>query len=181
MLNAPDMRTNRGYRNRVILEILYDTGIRRSELAGVKVSDLDLKTGYVLVRGKGDKERVVPVSDRVCNLIESYIQSVRPAFVSGQDDGSLIVNRWGKGMHHMGVYAVVRRCVHLSGLKKNISTHSFRHTCATHMLKNGAPVRHVQEMLGHESLESTQVYTRVTINDLKEIHTKYHPGEKIEK
>ncbi len=75
------------------------------------------------------------------------------------------------------IWAVVKRCADLAGIRKNVSTHTFRHTCATHMLKNGAPVRHLQEMLGHESLESTQIYTRVTINDLKEIHAKYHPGE----
>jgi integrase/recombinase XerD len=78
-----------------------------------------------------------------------------------------------------GIWAVVKRCVALSGIKKNITTHTFRHTCATHMLKNGAPARHLQEMLGHESLESTQVYTHVTINDLKRVHAKYHPSEQL--
>ena len=77
------------------------------------------------------------------------------------------------------VWAIVKRCAELSGIKKNVTTHTFRHTCATHMLKNGAPIRHIQELLGHESLESTQIYTRVTINDLKEIHARYHPGESI--
>ena len=78
------------------------------------------------------------------------------------------------------IWAVVKKCTRLAGIKKNITTHGIRHTCATHMLKNGAPIRHIQEMLGHESLESTQIYTRVTINDLKEVHAKYHPGENME-
>ena len=78
-----------------------------------------------------------------------------------------------------GIWAVVKRCAYLAGIRKTVSTHTFRHTCATHMLKNGAPVRHLQEMLGHESLESTQIYTRVTINDLKEIHARYHPSEAL--
>lgn len=176
ILAAPDTRTNRGYRNRVILEILYDTGIRRAEVRNIKLSDLDLDAGYIRIHGKGDKERVVPVSERVCTLIRNYNLSIRPHFVNGDDSGYLFLNRWGRKMDPNAVWAVVKRCARLARIKKNVTTHTFRHTCATHMLKNGAPVRHIQEMLGHESLESTQVYTRVTINDLKEVHSKYHPG-----
>lgn len=179
LMATPDMRTHEGFRNRVILEILYDTAIRRSELAGIRLSDLDVKAGYVLIHGKGGKDRVVPMSSRVCELVHNYIIGVRPFLAEGEDDGYLILNRWGKKMHHQAVYQAVRRCVDLAGIKKNVSTHTLRHACATHMLKNGAPVRHVQEMLGHESLESTQVYTHVTINDLKEIHSKYHPSESL--
>jgi len=181
LMDAADTRTNRGWRNRIILEILYDTAIRRSEMAGIKVSDLDLNAGFIHVRGKGDKERVVPLSSRVCRLVETYILMVRPAMVHGKDTGHLIVNRWGRQMDPNGVWKAVKRCVELAGIRKNVSTHTFRHTCATHMLKNGAPVRHLQEMLGHESLESTQIYTRVTINDLKQIHAKYHPSETLSK
>jgi integrase/recombinase XerD len=177
IMQAADIRTNQGYRNRVILEILYDTAIRRSELAGLKINNLDLASGFIHVRGKGDKDRVVPMSERVCRLVENYTVMIRPVFLNGDDPGFLILNRWGKQMDPNSVWAVVRRCVNLAGIQKKVSTHTFRHTCATHMLKNGAPIRHIQEMLGHESLESTQVYTRVTINDLKKIHSQYHPGE----
>ncbi len=177
IMEAADIRTNQGCRNRVILEILYDTAIRRSELAGIKINNLDLHSGFIHVRGKGDKDRVVPMSERVCRLIENYIVMVRPTYLQKKDPGYLILNRWGQRMDPNAVWAVVKRCTYLAGIKKNVSTHTFRHTCATHMLKNGAPVRHIQEMLGHESLESTQIYTRVTINDLKQIHAKYHPGE----
>ncbi len=104
---------------------------------------------------------------------------VRPQLLHGKDDGSLIPNRWGSEMTPLSVWSIVKRCVFLAGIKKNISTHTFRHSCATHMLKAGAPIRYIQELLGHESLESTQIYTKVTINDLKEIHAKYHPGEKL--
>ncbi len=179
-INAPDMQTNRGYRDRVILEILYDTAVRRAELSEIKLPDLDLKTGFIRVHGKGSKDRVVPLSTRVCQLVYNYIAGVRPVFVNHDDPGYLILNRWGNRMNGNGIWAVVKRCAHLAGIKKNITTHGLRHTCATHMLKNGAPVRHIQEMLGHESLESTQIYTRVTINDLKKIHSKYHPGENME-
>ncbi len=177
LLAAPDAQSNGGYRNRVILDILYDTAIRRAEVAGIKLHDLDLAAGYVRITGKGDKDRVVPLSRRVCELVQNYILMVRPAFVAGNDPGYLILNRWGRKIDPNGIGAVVRRCVALAGIRKSISTHTFRHTCATHMLKNGAPVRHLQEMLGHESLESTQLYTHVTINDLKQIHAQYHPLE----
>lgn len=178
LMDAPNIRTNRGYRNRIVLEILYDTAIRRSELSDIKINNLDLNAGFIHVRGKGDKDRVVPLSKRVCRLVENYIMMVRPDFLRGKDSGHLILNRWGQKMDPNSIWAVVKRCVYLAGIRKTVSTHTFRHTCATHMLKNGAPVRHLQEMLGHESLESTQLYTRVTINDLKKIHAKYHPGEK---
>ena len=180
LLQAPDMRTNRGYRNRIILEVLYDTAIRRAEIANIKLVDLDLGAGYIRICGKGDKDRVVPLSQRVCELVQNYILMVRSAFVKGRDPGYLILNRWGRKMDPNGIWAVVKRCVQLAGIKKNVTTHTFRHTCATHMLKNGAPARHLQEMLGHESLESTQIYTHVTINDLKQIHAKYHPSESLQ-
>jgi integrase/recombinase XerD len=180
LLCAPDARTDGGYRNRIILEILYDTAIRRAEVAGIRLHDLDLAAGYIRITGKGDKDRVVPLSKRVSELIQNYILMVREKFVSGNDPGFLILNRWGQRMDPNSIWAVVKRCVELSGIKKNITTHTFRHTCATHMLKNGAPARHLQEMLGHESLESTQIYTHVTINDLKEIHKRFHPSESLQ-
>ncbi len=178
LMAAADTRTNKGYRNRIILELLYDTAARRAEISDIKLSDLDLDDGFIRIEGKGDKQRVVPVSGRVCELVKRYLLFVRPALVKGNDPGHLILNRWGKRLDPNGVWAVVRRCVQLAGIKKKVSTHSLRHSCATHMLKNGAPVRHIQEMLGHASINTTQIYTRVTINDLKQVHAKYHPGEK---
>ncbi len=104
---------------------------------------------------------------------------IRPVMLKGKDTGYLVLNRWGMKMTPTAVWAIVKKCTHLSGIKKNVTTHTFRHSCATHMLKNGAPIRHIQELLGHESLESTQIYTKITINDLKEIHAKYHPSESL--
>ena len=180
LLAAPDMRTNDGYRNRIILEILYDTGIRAAEMAAIKTEDLDLANGYLTVRsGKGSKDRVVPISTRVCALIRDYLLMIRSCMVQGKDDGYLVVSKEGNGMTPHAVWVIVKKCTKLSGIKKNITTHTFRHSCATHMLRNGAPIRHIQELLGHESLESTMIYTKVTINDLKEIHSKYHPGENL--
>lgn len=179
LIKAPDSRTCQGFRNRIILELLYDTAIRRAEVSSIRLSDLDLDSGFILIHGKGDKERVVPLSNRVSDLVRSYILMVRPSYVKGDDPGYLILNRFGDQMDANGVWGVVKRCLHLSGLRRNVATHTFRHTCATHMLRNGAPIRHLQEMLGHESLESTQIYTHVTINDLKEIHGRYHPSAKL--
>ncbi|MCP4107219.1 MAG: tyrosine-type recombinase/integrase [Desulfobacteraceae bacterium] len=181
LLSAPDMQTCQGYRDRVIIEILYDTAIRRSEMAGLCVADTDTGTGYLHVRGKGDKERIVPLSPRVCELVKNYTLHIRPLLLKeGKDGGWLIPNRFGQRMNPNSIWAAVKRCARFAGINKKVSTHTLRHTCATHMLRNGAPVRHIQELLGHESLTSTQVYTRVTINDLREIHAKYHPGEMTE-
>ena len=141
-------------------------------------SDL-LDSGYIRVIGKGNKERVVPMSRRVCDLVLNYIRFIRPALLKEPDHGYLMVNDKGGPMRTHTVWRIVKACARQAHLKKNVTTHTFRHTCATHMLKNGAPIRHLQEMLGHESLESTQIYTRVTINDLKEIHAKYHPGAQM--
>ncbi len=180
LLNASTMQSNSGYRNRIILEILYDTGVRAAEMASIKTSDLDLRTGYLTVRaGKGNKDRVVPLSSRVCGLIDTYLLMIRPEMIANKKVKHLVVNRWGQGMTPTAIWAVVKRCTVQSGIKKNVTPHTLRHSCATHMLNNGAPIRHIQELLGHESLESTQIYTKVTINDLKRIHARYHPGEKL--
>ncbi len=178
LMAAQDMQGNIGYRDRILLEILYDTAIRRFEAAHIRIADLDLDAGYIRIKGKGDRERVVPASERVCSLIRNYILHARPAFVVEPDQGFLFIGRFGGKMHASTIGDIVKACVARSRIPKRISTHTFRHTCASHMLRNGAPLRHLQEMLGHANIETTQVYTRVTINDLKAIHAKYHPGEK---
>ena len=127
ILKAPDIRTNSGYRNRIILELLYDTAIRRLEIATIKLADLDLNGGYIHICGKGNKDRVVPVSKRVCDLLTSYTGLVRQSFVQGIDPGHLILNRWGNPMDPIGIWAIVKRCAVLANIKKNITTHTFRH------------------------------------------------------
>ncbi len=178
LIKSPDTQTNLGYRDRVLLELLYETAIRRAEIGDIILTDLDLNDGYIHIKGKGNKERVVPVSVRVCGLIKNYILSVRPAFLpkKGKDPGHLFLSSRSRKMNDRTILDIVKRQAKRAGIEKRVTTHTFRHCCATHMLKNGAPIRHLQEMLGHESLESTQIYTHVTINDLKEAHQKYHPG-----
>jgi len=178
MLAEPDMTTARGYRDRVILEVLYSTALRREEVANLLIDDIDTAGGYVFVReGKGGKDRVVPVGQSVCDLVKSYLAGVRPEWVNAAGDKHLFLNRWGTGMDPQAVAHVVHKYAKRAGIDKPVSTHSLRHSCATHMLRNGAPIRQLQEMLGHASLETTQVYTRVTINDLRAMHSKFHPRE----
>lgn len=178
IMKEPDLRTHRGWRDRAILEVLYSTALRREEVANLDVRDVDTATGYVHVReGKGGRDRVVPLGKKVCELVDAYLAGVRPEWPNAENAEALFLNRWGQEMDPNAVGAVVRRYALLARIKKPVSTHTFRHSCATHMLRNGAPIRHLQEMLGHRSLETTQVYTRITINDLKAVHAKFHPRE----
>jgi integrase/recombinase XerD len=178
LFKQPNLNTLRGYRNRVILEILYSTAIRRAEVANLKLYDIETSMGYLTVRhGKGGKDRVVPIGKEACRLVETYLTGIRPEWINANKTDYLFLNRWGDRMDPNSVWAVVRKYAKLAGLKKPVSTHLLRHACATHMLRAGAPVRHLQEMLGHKSLETTQIYTRVTINDLKAVHAKFHPRE----
>lgn len=181
LMTLPDVRTLRGYRNRVILEVLYSTALRREEVTNLTIADVDTDGGYVFVReGKGGQDRVVTLGRNVCDRVKSYLQGVRPDWINADKDKHLFLNRWGRAMHPNGVWAVVRRYVTLAGIDRQVSTHSIRHSCATHMLRNGAPIRQLQEMLGHASLETTQLYTRVTINDLRAMHAKFHPREQTD-
>lgn len=179
ILALPNMRDLRGFRDRTIMEILYSTALRRAEVADLLISNVDAEGGYIFVReGKGRKDRVVPLGKSVCDLVKSYLTGVRPQWPNAKKDKHLFLNRWGNPMNPNAVGAAVKKYARLSNIQKQVSTHSFRHSCATHLLRNGAPIRQLQEMLGHESLESTQVYTHVTINDLLEMHRKFHPRER---
>lgn len=178
VLKLPNVRTLRGFRDKVILEVLYSTALRREEISNIELSDVDTDGGYVFVReGKGSKDRVVPLGKSVCDLVKSYLLEIRPQWPNANKDKHLFLDRWGKRLGPHSVYAVVKKYGKAAELNKPVATHSFRHACATHMLRNGAPIRQLQDMLGHESLESTQVYLHVTINDLRAMHKKFHPRE----
>lgn len=179
VLAMADMATPRTFRDRVVLEVLYSTAIRREEVSNIKIEDVDTEMGFIHIReGKGDKDRVVPLGESVCALIDTYLADIRPGWVNADKESFLFLNRWGHGMQPMAVWHIVKKYSRLAGLDKPISPHTFRHSCATHMLRAGAPIRHLQEMLGHASLATTQVYTRITINDLREAHKKFHPRER---
>ena len=180
MMEAPDTSTALGYRDRCILEVLYSTGIRRGELNALKVTDLDLDGGFLRVnQGKGGKDRVVPLGRMACRFIRSYLEHVRPLYLR-KDPAMpwLFLSRKSGRMSTMVARGVVRRYTQEVGIGKKVTPHTFRHTCATLMLKNGANIRHVQEQLGHASLETTKIYTAVTVTDLKEIHKRCHPRER---
>jgi integrase/recombinase XerD len=178
VLQEPDLRTPTGYRNRVILEVLYSSGIRRQELVNLQVPDVDTEHGILIVReGKYSKDRAVPIGPTVCELLQAYLVGVRSEWIGADKNRYLFLNRFGDGMHSMAVWYIVDKYRKAAKLEKSVSPHTFRHSCATHMVRAGAPIRHVQELLGHTSIETTQIYTRVTINDLKQAHSRYHPRE----
>lgn len=179
MLHTPDTKTVLGYRDRTILEVLYSTGIRREEITNLLLQDVDYTEGYVRINcGKGRKDRVVPIGKIACRYLENYIKAVRPSLIRDPYNNHLFLSLRGNRLSKNMVWEIVKRYAKDSKLKKNISPHTFRHTCATLMLRNKANVRHIQELLGHASLDSTQVYASVSITDLKEVHSRCHPRER---
>lgn len=179
IVHAPNTKTATGYRDRAIIEVFYSTGIRRNELISLELSDVDYHEGLVRVNsGKGNKDRVVPIGKIACRYIENYVKGVRPMLVKDPTDNHLFLTINGTKISENRVWQLIKTYSKKTKIKKNITTHTFRHTCATLMLKNKANIRHIQELLGHSSLEATQVYTRVSITDLKEVHSKCHPREK---
>lgn len=170
-----------GLRDRAVLETLYSTGLRRMELTRLTVPDVDFAGGSVLVRqGKGRKDRVVPIGERALSWIGKYLSDSRPKLArSGDDAGPLFVTEQGAPLTVRYLSAMVTRYVTRAGFAHAGSCHLFRHTCATLMLEGGADIRHVQEQLGHACLQTTQIYTHVSIKRLKEVHAATHPGAKL--
>lgn len=180
LCSLPDLARPAGQRDRVVLEILYSSALRRAELAHLTLNDLDTRRGYLLVRqGKNGKDRVVPVGAGACGLIERYVADVRPGWPRADRSAFLFLNRFGGGIQPIGIWHIVHKYALMSGIGKPISTHTLRHSCATHMARAGAPIRHLQELLGHASIETTQIYTHLTMTDLKEAHLRFHPTERI--
>lgn len=179
LLKVPDTKTVLGYRDRTILELLYTTGIRRAELYKLQVEDVDYNDGFLRINnGKGGKDRVVPLGKIACRYLENYIKAIRPVLLKDPHENTLFLSRRGNRPSNIMVPWLIKEYAKKAKLKKTISPHTFRHTCATHMLRNKANIRHVQEILGHACLSSTQIYTHVSITDLKEVHRKCHPREK---
>jgi integrase/recombinase XerD len=181
ILKQPDIKTPAGIRDRAILETLYSTGCRAGELANVEVSHVDLSGGYLRIeQPKGGKsfQRIIPIGKTACEYITIYLEKVRPYTVKNTGKDYLFLTRVGGRMNRADVLVVVKRHLFKSGIKKAICAHSFRVTCATHMLKNDADVRYVQEQLGHRNICTTQGYTRLVPKDLKDVHKKCHPREK---
>ncbi len=178
VLAVPDVKKPRGLRDRAILETLYSTGLRRLELSALCRFDVDRERGTVMVRqGKGKKDRVIPIGERALAWIDRYEQEARPKLLVGDQAGDvLFLTHLGTPLRPGALTALVREYVDAAQLGKHGACHLWRHTMATLMLENGADVRYVQEMLGHVKLTTTQVYTRVSIKKLKEVHTATHPA-----
>jgi len=177
VLAVPDVATPIGLRDRAILETFYSTGIRRMELTRLSIQDVDRERGTLMIReGKGKKDRMIPIGERALCWIAAYRDGARPELVDLQDDGTLFLNAVGNPMKPTHLTTLVKAYVKKSGIGKEGACHLFRHTMATLMLENGADTRYIQAMLGHASLETTQIYTKVSIRKLKAIHTATHPG-----
>ncbi len=178
ILKMPDTKSIIGYRDKTILEIFYSSGIRKSELMNLTLLDVDYHEGLLKVMGKGRKERIVPIGRIACRYLENYITSVRSELLKEPAIPYVFLSCRGNRLNPNALWMMVKKYARKAGIKKNIHCHTFRHTCATSMLKNKADIRVIQELLGHESLESTQIYTRIAITDLKEIHGQCHPRER---
>jgi integrase/recombinase XerD len=180
VLAVPDLTDPLGVRDRAILEVFYSTGMRRMEMATLNLFDLDSERGTLIVRqGKGKKDRMIPIGERAVAWCQLYLDEVRPSLVYGEDLGTLFLTRRGEVFTPDRLTQMVTRYVEEADIGKRGSCHLFRHAMATLMLEGGADVRFIQEMLGHANLATTQIYTQVAIQKLKEIHTATHPGARL--
>jgi len=176
--SLPDVTTDLGIRDRAMLELLYSSGLRRAELHRLKVGDVVLDQGIARIRrGKGQKDRVSPVGARACEWVSRYLREVRPRLSVAPDDGTLFLTTQGRAFHLNRLTQIVRGYLDKLGWKHRGACHLMRHTFATHMLEGGADIRHIQAMLGHEDLSSTQIYTQVSVKKLKEVHERAHPAK----
>ena len=182
LFSAPDLKTYYGYRDRTIFEVFYSTGVRIAELCNLKLKDIDLENGFLtVVQGKGLKDRTVPLCKVTCKYLSEYIQKVRPHFIKGSHHQNfLFLSNLGNPVDRTSVFTLLHRYQKTIGLQKNLTGHTFRYTMATELLRNGADIRQIQEILGHEYLSTTQRYIQVVQNDLKKVHKRTHPREQEE-
>lgn len=176
LLEAPDTTDKFGIRDRAILEVMYATGLRVSELIGLKMSDLHLSLGLIQTIGKGDKERIIPLGDIAIQWIEIYLERSRPKLSRpGQSDPHLFLNHHGKGFTRQGIWKNLAKHVKTAGIDKEVTPHTLRHSFATHLLENGADLRIVQELLGHSDISTTQIYTHISKQRLADVYNDYFP------
>lgn len=175
LLAAPDISGTMGCRDRCMLEFLYATGLRVSELVGLSLRQLNLRQGVVRVAGKGGKERLVPVGDEAMDWLEDYLENARPAILAGRRSDFVFVTSRGTAMTRQAFWHIIKRYARAAGIHKELSPHTVRHAFATHLLNHGADLRVVQLLLGHSDLSTTQIYTHVARERLKELHARCHP------
>jgi len=175
LLNAPSSNKPADVRNDAMIELLYAAGLRVSELVNLTNSDVNLEAGFVKIFGKGSKERLVPIGLHAKKKIDLYLKTARSSLLKGSTSKYLFVARAGKPMTRQGFWKLLKRYAAMTGIKKNITPHSLRHSFASHLLSGGADLRAVQEMLGHVDISTTQIYTHIVKDHLQEIHEKFHP------
>ncbi len=180
LLDLPDKTNATGLRDAIILELMYATGVRVSELVGLNLSDVDLKNGRIRVKGKGKKERIVPIVPEIVEMIYKYTEIMHQVLVKGKfiETEALIINKLGTRMSDRSIRRIVEEYLKKAGLPLDYSPHSFRHSFATHLLENGADLRSIQDLLGHESLATTQKYTNMDIASMLKIYDNAHPKAK---
>ncbi len=177
ILRAPDCNDKLGIRDKAILELMYATGARVSEVASIRVSWINFDYGYIRCQGKGSKQRIVPMGAEASKSIRRYLQEVRPLLVKIEGDEPLLfLSRTGKKLRRENIWSIVKKYAIKAGIRSNISPHTLRHSFATHLLEGGADLRSVQEMLGHSNISTTQIYTHIDRKYLKSIHQKFHPS-----
>lgn len=174
LLHSPDS-TAQGIRDNAIMELLYASGLRVSELINLKLGDLNLDMGFIRVYGKGDKERIVPTTEYVADKLNNYIKNQRLTLLKHENTDILFLTNRGKGFTRQGLWKTIKKYVLISGINKNITPHTFRHSFATHLIENGADLRAVQEMLGHSDISTTQVYTQISASKIREMYKQFHP------
>ena len=175
LLEQPDPSTPPGSRDRAMLELLYATGLRVSELVGLQLQNVNLEAGFVRMVGKGSKERVVPMGDKAREAVRDYRAGARPALAGPRNPADLFLNARGRGLTRQGFWKIIKRYGRAAGIRASITPHGLRHAFASHLLEGGADLRSLQIMLGHADITTTQIYTHVTRERLKRIHEKYHP------
>ncbi|MCG2793998.1 MAG: site-specific tyrosine recombinase XerD [Weeksellaceae bacterium] len=179
IIDSIDTDTDIGIRNHCILEVLYGCGLRVSELVNLKISNINFKENYLLVEGKGDKTRLVPLATTTAGYILNYIKTIRSqAKIGKKSQDILFLNNRGNRMSRVIVFIIIKDLAQKAGINKNISPHTFRHSFATHLLQNGADLRFIQEMLGHSSITTTQIYTHLKTEELRDVIIQFHPRNK---
>ncbi|MCM8784065.1 MAG: site-specific tyrosine recombinase XerD [Candidatus Omnitrophica bacterium] len=175
VLNSVRTNTPIGFRDKTCLELLYATGMRVSEVADLRISDINLEGGFVRCKGKGEKERIVPVGKTAIRYLRNYLLEIRPKMIKKNSEPFLFLSHLGKKISRQSIWKMIKKYVLRAGIKKKVGPHTLRHSFATHLLERGADLRVVQEMLGHANISTTQIYTHVNKERLKSIHKMFHP------
>jgi len=175
LLDTPKLDTHFGVRDKAMLELLYATGIRVSELIGLNIDDAHLTMGFVRCIGKGNKERIIPLGRTAATAIQAYLDKGRPRFIKKNREDALFLNHHGRRLTRQGFWKILKGLTKEARIEKDLTPHTLRHSFATHLLENGADLRAVQEMLGHSDISTTQIYTHVTKARLKDVYSQFHP------